>query len=146
MPDLEALRAVEARLAAGETGKEVDRHIALAFGWTKECREPRFGTRKRTYWLSPGDGEDSLHGTDLHRDPPSWVTSLDAAMSIVPDGWSAALNIVGQECWGRIYSADERNPACRQFIGCNEHRNPAAALTLAIVRAYIALLENADAA
>jgi hypothetical protein len=129
MPDLEALRAVDARLAAGEIGVDVDYAIDAIF-------------------LSHR-GLVALN-RKLAGDTPRYTTSLDAAMVLVPDEWAFMVWVTpGAETWAEAWphtnpiKKDESTRTPR--IAAASKTSPAAALTLAIVRAHIALLENADA-
>lgn len=85
------MSALIARLeAAKEGGRELDGLVARAFGWHRV--EPRHMRGKAGGWIAPqdfiglhGDGSpmlDSLHGTDIHRDPPRVTTSIDAALAL----------------------------------------------------------------
>ena len=81
---------VEAARVSDRTG--LRNEVALATGWHRV--EPRFTKSKHGAWIKPcdfigvhSDGSpklDSLHGTDMHREPPNFLESLDAAMSLVP--------------------------------------------------------------
>ncbi len=81
---------VEAATGADRTG--LRNAVALAIGWHRV--EPRFTKSKNGAWIKPSDflgvrsdGSpvlDSLHGTDMHRDPPNYLESLDAAVSLYP--------------------------------------------------------------
>jgi hypothetical protein len=78
--------------AAIGSGKELDRMVARSIGWHRV--EPRHSTMSRGAWIAPedfcgvmGSGApilDSLHGTTMHRDPPPFTASLDAALSLFP--------------------------------------------------------------
>lgn len=75
--------------------RELDRAIAKVMGWHRV--EPRFTRSKHGAWISPDDwiGEysngspitDSLHGTTMYREVPAYTASIDAAMTLVPEGW-----------------------------------------------------------
>ena len=79
---------VEAARVSDRTG--LRNEVALATGWHRV--EPRFTKSKHGAWIKPcdfigvhSDGSpklDSLHGTDMHREPPNFLESLDAAMSL----------------------------------------------------------------
>jgi len=85
-----------ARLERAQAGsRELDCLIAREAGWHRV--EPRFkAAGKHGGWIAPQDfmgthssGEpilDSLHGTTIHRDPPAFTTSIDAALSFLPAG------------------------------------------------------------
>lgn len=65
--------------------------IARALGWVRVT--PSEARNKTGHWVAPQDCRngkpiyDSLHGTEVHRAPPPWLWSLDAAMTLVPEGW-----------------------------------------------------------
>jgi len=93
-----ALLELAARIeAAGGPSKALDREIALAVGWVRQT--PSEARRKHPAWFHPDDcrdGEvvfDSLHGTDVWRDPLPYTTSIDAALTLVPEGafWSITM-------------------------------------------------------
>lgn len=85
---------IPALITALENAKGPDRaldgHIAKQFGWHRV--EPRFTRNRKGGWIAPqdfiglsSDGSpilDSLHGTDIHRDPPPLTRSLDAAVAL----------------------------------------------------------------
>lgn len=70
----------------------LSREIAKAAGWHRV--EPRHCTLRNGAWIEPGewlgrmsDGKpilDSLHGTTMHREPPNFTGSLDAAVTLEP--------------------------------------------------------------
>lgn len=86
------------RIESAAPSKALDRQIALAVGWHRYS--PSETGRKYPGWIAPEDfiGEyvgadgrrtpklDSLHGTEIRRDPRPYSTSIDAAMTLVPDG------------------------------------------------------------
>jgi hypothetical protein len=80
--------------AAAEPSKALDRKIALAVGWVRQS--PTEARRKHPAWFHPDDCRngrvvmDSLHGTDVWRDPLAYTTSVDAALTLLPDGWCIA--------------------------------------------------------
>lgn len=67
--------------------KALDREIALAIGWVRLT--PSEARRKNPAWFHPDDCRDgkpvydSLHGTDVWRDPLAYTASLDAAMTLL---------------------------------------------------------------
>jgi hypothetical protein len=82
---LELAERVEA--LAGDL-RPLNREVALAVGW---CRQtPSEARRKHPAWFHPDDCRDgkvvmdSLHGTDVWREPLNYLGSLDAAMSLLP--------------------------------------------------------------
>lgn len=90
--DTEAL--IEALESEGPS-KELDRQIARLTGWHRV--EPRHTRGRHGGWVAPqdwlganSDGSpilDSLHGTTIHRDVPDFTASVDAALTLVPEGW-----------------------------------------------------------
>jgi hypothetical protein len=68
--------------------------IARALGWVRVT--PSEARNKTGHWVAPEDCRngkpvyDSLHGTEVHRTPPLWLWSLDAALTLVPEGWQVA--------------------------------------------------------
>lgn len=64
--------------------------IARALGWVRVS--PSEARNKSGHWVAPEDCRDgkpvydSLHGTDIHRAPPPWLWSIDAALTLVPEG------------------------------------------------------------
>lgn len=151
--DPAALREAIRRLEAGETGREVDGAVARAVGWHRV--EPRFRVGgRRGGWIAPADFRgvhsdgapilDSLHGTDIHRDPPRYTTSIDAAVTLVPEGWGWNLRdalLIGPLAWCEVW---KRRPGPTPgVIKSSEHRSvaeaptPAAALALAALRARV---------
>lgn len=90
-------------LEEAEAGSaSLDREIARAFGWHRV--EPRHARNKHGGWIAPedfmgvySDGSpvlDSLRGTSIWRDPPTFTTSLDAALALAErlgmDQWHVA--------------------------------------------------------
>ena len=65
----------------------LSREVARAVGWINR------GNSQKGEWFAPEDTRDgkplldSLHGTDVHRDPPDFTRSLDAALTLVPKGF-----------------------------------------------------------
>lgn len=88
--------------------KALNREIALAAGWHRYT--PSELSRSNPGWIAPEDfaGEtvgkdgrkrpilDSLHGTDIWREPRDFTGSLDAAMTLVPGGLHPG---VSQNIW-----------------------------------------------
>jgi len=103
----------------GLTGwcRDTNAEVALVAGWTPT----QFGSEQRDGWLSPsGHIVGAL---------PSFFTSLDAAMSLVPEGWEGVVHI-GSDPGAGLYQLN--NP--------RSHKNsraatPALALTAAALRA-----------
>ena len=80
--------------AAAEPSKALDRKIALAVGWVR--LSPSEARRKHPTWFHPDDCRDgrvvmdSLHGTDVWRDPIAYTASVDAALTLLPESWCIA--------------------------------------------------------
>lgn len=65
------------RLQAAEgPSRELDAEIALMRGWTAFS----------DYWLSPSGRQRQFH-------PPSFTSSIDAALTLVPEGFGCTLHI-----------------------------------------------------
>lgn len=94
--------------AAEGPSKEIDRRIAKSRGWHRV--EPRFLRNNRGGWIAPedfigvmSDGSpilDSMHGTTIHGEVPAFTSSIDAAMTLVPDG--AIWTIEADAAWVRV--------------------------------------------
>ena len=118
----------------------LNREVARAVGWG--YRTPSEHGRKNPAWFHPDDCRDgrpvmdSLHGTDVWREPLDYLGSLDAAMTLVPDGWSLGQwTIIGKPDSARIWRD-----------GCDvlaRGATPALALTAAALRART-LLHSTD--
>lgn len=91
--DSKALLALAERVeGASWADRETDRAVARLIGWHRV--EPRHTRNKHGAWIAPEDFNgvysggapilDSLHGTDMHRDVPSFTGSLDAAVTLWP--------------------------------------------------------------
>lgn len=86
--------------AAEVPSQALDREIARIIGWHRV--EPRHhrsrGGKGKGGWIAPrdwlgahSDGSpilDSLHGTTIYPDVPHFTTSIDAAMTLVPEGFA----------------------------------------------------------
>src|SRR3990167_10374686 len=115
----------------------LDRQIAREIGWHRV--EPRHGGGKHGGWIAPEDflgvessGKprlDSLHGTTIHRDPPHYTSSIDAAMTLVPEGWAYHIHCIP---WDRM-NASVSNGEDKAF-GANA-KTPALALCIAALKA-----------
>ena len=105
-----------ARIEAGETGPELLCAIADIAGWT-----PNDGSSLSeilAFYIGPKDSAFSLAGV------PAWLTSLDAAVSLVGDiGWSVSGN-----GWAGVCT---RTHNTHIFVP----NNPAAALVAAWLKA-----------
>jgi hypothetical protein len=73
--------------AAAEGSMALSREVARAVGWVNR------GNSKRGEWVHPDNIRggvpvlDSLHGTEVHREPPDFTRSIDAAAALVPEGY-----------------------------------------------------------
>lgn len=110
--------------AAAKGSRELDGHIAAAFGWHRV--EPRFTSNRKGAWIAPedfmgveSDGRprlDSLHGTAFHRDPPCVSTNMGVALALVERAIPGAcwrvekLPPSGAEAYGRDFWATVGRP------------------------------------
>lgn len=70
--------------------RELDRDIAMACGW--RCKTPDGATT--LYWRRGNYSwtrEDNDH-------PPLYTASFDAALTLVPEGWTRAVDATAPEC------------------------------------------------
>ena len=118
--------------AATEGDRGLDGDIALAVGWRLiSSIEPRLCTHT---WFAPGEerGRDYLRietGSKWEEKiadcVPWYTTSIDAALTLVPDGWAGTVDIPGKDngCWldppndrddeigrGRVYAIGSTSP------------------------------------
>jgi hypothetical protein len=110
----EQLADLETRLSeATESSRELDRILAKIAGWHRV--EPKHTNSIHGGWIAPedfcgvrGGGApilDSLHGTEIHRDPPAVTRSIDSALAfceaVMPDmnchGYDAGPKLI--EAW-----------------------------------------------
>lgn len=88
--------------------RAINREVALAVGWVRKT--PSEAGRKHPAWYHPDDCRDgkvvmdSLHGTDVWREPLDYVASIDAALSLLPEGcnWGVDDGLEGQ-AWAGDY-------------------------------------------
>lgn len=122
--------------AKGPT-KVLDREIALAVGWVRLTPGS-----KHPAWFHPDDCRDgkviydSLHGTDVWRDPLAYTASLDAAMTLVPEefGRPSAFTIQRSRnfgCCAVVWVNSEFNRSVR-----GDAATPELALCAAALRAH----------
>ena len=84
-------------LAADDPTRVLNREVALAIGWYR--RTPSKGRSKYPTWVHPDDCRDgkpiydSLHGTNIWREPLNYLTSLEAAMMLVVDRRAITIEI-----------------------------------------------------
>ena len=130
-----------ARLEAAKSGrKELDGIYATAVGWFRV--QPRHTANRKGGWISPedfmgadSDGRprlDSLHGTSIYRDPPSFTTSLSAISNHIEryardGGWAVGKRPSGVG-WARVF-----RPSGPENYA--EASSPALALCIAFLRA-----------
>jgi hypothetical protein len=74
---------------ATEPSMALSREVARAVGWVNR------GNSRKGEWFHPSDVRDgkpvldSLRGTDVHRDPPHFTGSFDAALLLARDMYEA---------------------------------------------------------
>lgn len=133
--------------AATEGSRELDCLIAWCVGWKRwtpsDAKAHGTTHKKHGGWIHPDDVRDgrivwdSLHGTEIWRDPPSYTVSLDAARALVPDGydWRVGCLVGG----GRpIFNAVVTTPELAAWnwdTGCDSAAGPAMALCIAALKA-----------
>ena len=79
---------------AGCGSRELDAEIAMAFGVEYRTRRTRSGVNKGREWLV-----DSYGGIqEWSHHPPAYTTSLDAALTLVPERWTTASDASAPEC------------------------------------------------
>ena len=81
-----------ARLEAEVGTRELDGEIALLLGWKKRHKG-------WAHWISP-DGAENQH-------VPFFTTSIDDALTLVPEGWSVKLYIHPDESHADVYKLGE---------------------------------------
>lgn len=147
MSDKATLLALAERVEAAawpQPTRELNREVALAVGWFR--RTPSESGKKYPTWIHPDDcrnGQpvfDSLHGTEIWREPSNYLGSLDAALTLVPEGhvWLVAnvgLNDEGKGPLSGKCSAISAPPADTEHIEPCEAATPALALCAAALRA-----------
>lgn len=71
---------------------------------------------------------------------PDFTASLDAALSLVPNGWTGSIAAPAGpfDCWAEFHDRDEQHPLCKHGI-CQEGQTPALATCAAALRARAAL-------
>lgn len=106
---------------AEEGSRELDAMLTSVLGWHRVT--PSQARMKRGGWISPEDwlGEmsngspilDQMHGTTIHRDPPPWTTSVDSALTLVPEG--RGIQMIAQKGFAAawlIENAEEEQDVC----------------------------------
>jgi len=90
---MSALLELAARVEAAPVNRKdrtLNREVALAVGWARLT--PSESRKSYPTWYHPSDVRDgrpvfdSLHGTEVWREPSNYLGSLDDAMSLVPKG------------------------------------------------------------
>jgi hypothetical protein len=120
--------------AASGPDRVLNRAIARAVGWGYQT--PSEAGRKNPAWFHPNDCRDgkpvldSLHGTDVWREPLDYVASLDAAVALVPEGCTWELSTDFSPPHAGIYIDLGDEPQCQA-----DAATPALALTAASLRA-----------
>lgn len=142
----EALLALAERCEKEGPSQELDRLIAPMIGWHRV--KPRYTRGRHGAWISPqdfggtnSDGSpilDSLHGTEMWRDPPRFTSSVDAALTLVPEGAGINLGkywISRGEAWSAIIHTDGVPDDPARAFEAEDAQTPALALCAAALRA-----------
>lgn len=119
------------RLEAAMAGsRELDAEIALAIGYTRAWHEDIAPNRGGWYWRFGDLG--STH--ESHDWPPLFSTSIDAALTLVPDAheWTVGVDLenrvatasVGEDVWDEAFN-----------LAIGRARTPALALVIASLKA-----------
>ena len=89
MADAQALRdlAQEVERLDGFS-RNTNNRIARAMGW-RHLSKTASG-RLHGAWLDPAEQHGINEGRTLHRDPPPWTGSIDAAAKLMPPHWRLA--------------------------------------------------------
>lgn len=129
--DPNALRALADRIEAAEGPSPfLSREIGVALGFRMLIRLP---TGAGIAWLSPDGG-------GLFDAPPDWLSSLDAAVSLVPE---SAMWRLGNDGKGR-----DPSRFYAEIVHCWRYGatavTPALALTAAALRARAAMMEGGE--
>lgn len=134
--DSELLRLAERVEAATAPDRELDARIAVAIYSDSGHADPRDNTHARfpspsdecapgTYWIS------AFSGLSLRTADP-FTASLDAAMTLVPEGWDWSAGTLGNGKGGHSFM----RPAGRHYPRVEvDAATPALALTAASLRA-----------
>jgi hypothetical protein len=141
MSDLQSLLS---RLeTATEGSRELDCLIAPVVGWYRitpsEAKRTGHGSKAHGGWVHPNDVRDGkpmfcqLHGTDVYRDPPEFSRSVDAALSLVPEGLMVSMTIGHGQAVANVKTGSILNPETREWPGYA--KTPALALVAAALRA-----------
>jgi len=130
--------------AARLPNKALNREVARAVGWGYQT--PSEARRSNPAWFHPSDCRDgkpvidSLHGTDVWREPLDYLGSLDAAMTLVPtteDGWGWAIRYyseLSRKAYAEVWIRDDADPETGDYLK-STGATPALALCAASLRA-----------
>jgi hypothetical protein len=82
---------------------------------------------------------NGLYGVGAYGDHPHYTESLDAAISLIPEGYVWDVNH-----WGmvQLYWREDLPGAARAFLVSDRERRPAIAVCIAAMRAHSAALEQ----
>lgn len=154
-PRYEELMKLAERVEREPASMALSREVAKIAGWHRV--EPRHMHRANRHgaWISPTEwggrdsqGKpvlDSLHGTEMHREPPDFVRSMDAAKSLIPPGYSYEVRKSGFDHFARatVWNPKRSPQAFDPGNGWTGETkgNDAAALTAASLRS---LAQEAD--
>ena len=112
--------------AATEGSRELDYKIALTQGWTLQKMK---GDRK-PYWREPGETQYYMRST---YGPPHYTTSLDDAMTLVPEGCDVDLQTRKRYC--SIYRWDDSRGYGVPLGSTCDAETPVLALCIAALKA-----------
>ena len=98
------------KISSGDTSRETADEVLLRFGWTLEEDGPLVDNPER--WFVSPTGDEFLDG-----DQPNPLTSLDAAMALVPEGWNYSVIISDDgtctvEGWNGKFAPDNVEIVC----------------------------------
>ncbi len=125
MTDAATLLALAERCEREEPGCELNDAIAFAVGWRLN----------ETIWWNPPDGDWSL-------EVPRYTTSLDAAVTLVPEGWiwQGGERYEDEKVggWARVFPRGAMN----RGTGNRDAKTSALALCAAALRACVAMTKE----
>jgi len=127
MTTRDELLALAARVEAAGASAELDAEIAFATGWQFRFDQHDDDLTEET-WISP-DGRE-------HASPPAYISSIDAAMSLVPEGheWGCGHKDATGKPWAWVGRPEERRVDWNPMSIANAS-SPAAALASASLKA-----------
>lgn len=122
--------------AATEGSRELDADIAFAVGWTYEKR----GRDRKPWWRKPEAERDSDTASSRfwsQYPKEEFTTSIDAALTLVPEGWRVAylweaVKPEDRPWWGAQLSRDKPYKTMSPVLG---KETPALALCIAALKA-----------